>query len=87
MTNPLLPLEDSALLAEIARALVTSPTHVRVEERLQDSKVVLLLYVLPEDRGRVIGRRGCIATAIRQLFSSIGNMDGRQVIVKIDKAD
>lgn len=86
-SRPQHPLEDRALLAEIARALVESPVHVRVEEEQQDSKLVLYLYVRPADRGRVIGKRGRTISALRQLFSAIGRADGRQVVVEIDEAD
>lgn len=83
-TRPLTPLEDRALLAEIARALVGSPVHVRVEEKQSQSKTILILYVLPEDRGRIIGKRGRTLSTIRNLFSAIGRIDDRQILVQID---
>lgn len=64
-----------------------APVHVRVEEEDQDSKLLLHLYVLPSDRGKIIGKRGRTIHAIRQLFSAIGMADGREVIVKIDETD
>jgi uncharacterized protein len=76
-------LEERALLAEIARALVEAPVHVRVEEEVHNGKTRLHLYVLPPDRGRIIGRRGRTIRAIRQLFSAIGMTEGRQVIVEM----
>lgn len=78
-------LENRALLAEIARALVNAPIHVRVEESLRQDTKVLHLYVRPSDRGRVIGRRGLTIRAIRQLFSSIGALEGQQVLVELDE--
>lgn len=85
--RPQHPLEDRALLAEIARSLVEAPVHVRVEEEQCDSKLILHLYVLPSDRGRVIGKRGRTIRALRQLFSAIGMADGRQVLVEVDETD
>lgn len=84
--RPMKPLEDRALLAEIARALVSSPVHVRVEEEQEPGGVLTLhLYVLPRDRGRIIGKKGKTLTIIRRLFSAIGRLDGRQVIVELDE--
>lgn len=85
--RPMQPLEDRALLAEVARALVSHPVHVRVEEESRDDLIVLRLYVLPKDRGRIIGRRGKTISLLRQLFSTIGNMDGRQVLVEVDDSE
>ena len=81
--RPTRPLEDRALLAEVARALVKHPEHVRVEERKVNGKLWLDLYVLPMDRGLVIGTKGRTLTLLRQLFSAIGRVDGRQVIVEL----
>jgi len=85
--RPQHPLEDRALLAEIARALVDTPVHVRVEEEQVGPKLVLHLYVLPQDRGRIIGKRGRTIRALRQVFSAIGMADGRQVVVEVDESD
>jgi predicted RNA-binding protein YlqC (UPF0109 family) len=82
--RPMRPLEDRALLAEIARAIVKHPEHVRVEERALDGKLYLHLYVLPMDRGLVIGTKGRTLTVLRQLFSIVGRADGRQVLVELD---
>ena len=86
MTRPLCALEDRALLAEIARSLVSAPVHVRVEEEEKsESKAVLRVYVRPEDRGSIIGRRGRTITALRQLFSAIGMKDGRHLLVELEE--
>lgn len=85
--RPQRPLEDRALLAEIARALVDAPVHVRVEEEQVGPKLVLHLYVLPQDRGRIIGKRGRTIRALRQVFSAIGMADGRQVVVEVDESE
>ena len=85
--RPIHPLEERALLAEIARALVDSPVHVRVEEQDIEDKTILKLYVRPPDRGQIIGRRGRTLTVIRQLFSAIGSRYNKQLIVEIDDSD
>lgn len=61
--------------------------HVRVVEDNFHDMDILHLYVLPADRGRVIGRRGLTIRAIRQLFSSIGSLEGRQLLVELDEAE
>lgn len=81
--RPQYPLEDRALLAEIARSLVEYPVYVRVEEEQRDKKLVLNIYVLPEDRGSIIGKNGQTIRALRKLFSAIGFKDGREVVVEL----
>ena len=53
------------LLAYLARQLVDEPDAVRVETVEDDQNVVLRLHVAPDDRGKVIGRQGRIARALR----------------------
>lgn len=57
-----------ALIEYIARSLVESPTEVRVIERDDRNEVHLELEVAAEDMGRVIGRGGRIASAMRTLL-------------------
>ncbi len=53
------------LLTYLVRQLVDEPDVVRVETVEDDQTVTLRLYVAPEDRGKVIGRQGRIARALR----------------------
>ena len=53
------------LLAYLARQLVDEPDAVRVETVEDADTVVLRLHVAPDDRGKVIGRQGRIARALR----------------------
>ena len=55
------------LLAWIARGLVDEPDAVRVERIDEGDLVVLRLHVAPDDVGKVIGRQGRIARALRTL--------------------
>ena len=77
------PLESTELLAEVARALVTIPEAVRVDVGEEGSIRVLWLTVASRDRHRIIGPRGRSMTALRHLFTSIGHLDGDQLLVKI----
>ncbi|MDP6605121.1 MAG: KH domain-containing protein [Dehalococcoidia bacterium] len=57
-----------ALIEYLARALARHPDDVRVEEEQRSDRVVLHLYVNDEDKGRVIGRDGRVANAMRSLL-------------------
>lgn len=57
-----------ALIEYLARALAEHPDEVVVEEEHDGDRVVLHLYVNDEDKGRIIGRDGRCANAIRSLL-------------------
>jgi len=71
------------LLAYLARELVDEPEAVRVEEEDRDGVVVLVLHVAPDDVGKVIGRQGRIARALRTLVRASAVREGRRVLVEI----
>lgn len=74
------------LLVSIARGLVEKPEEVRVDadEPLEDGTVVYHLHVAEEDMGRVIGKQGRIAKAIRVVMRAAAVRQGEKVIVEID---
>jgi predicted RNA-binding protein YlqC (UPF0109 family) len=71
------------LLAYLARELVDDPEAVRVEAEERDDAVVLYLHVAPEDVGKVIGRQGRIARALRTLVRASAVRDDRRVLLEI----
>ena len=71
------------LLEYIARALVENPDAVEVEVEEGDGDIELTLVVDEHDMGRVIGRDGRIANAIRSLLRVMGSRDGRHVELEI----
>jgi predicted RNA-binding protein YlqC (UPF0109 family) len=71
------------LLAYLARELVDDPDAVRVETEERDDALVLVLHVAPDDIGKVIGRQGRIARALRTLVRASSARDGRRVLVEI----
>ena len=71
------------LLAYLARELVDDPEAVRVETDDGDDVVVLVLHVAPDDVGKVIGRGGRIARALRTVVRASSVRDGRRVHVEI----
>jgi len=77
----------SDLLAYLARELVDDPAAVRVEEEERDDALVLVLHVAPDDVGKVIGRQGRIARALRTLVRASSMRDGRRVLVEIADPD
>lgn len=72
------------VLEFMARYLVDDPDQVRVEEfEEDDGTVVLELSVAPDDMGKVIGRRGRIARALRQVIRAAGSREGLRTHVDI----
>ena len=71
------------LLIHIATNLVDEPNLVVVTEEEQDGVVVLKLKVGPEDMGKVIGKQGRIARAIRTLVKAAAISAGKKVNVEI----
>jgi len=71
------------LLAYLARELVDDPAAVRVEAEERDGALVLVLHVAPDDIGKVIGRQGRIARALRTIVRASAVREGRRVLVEI----
>jgi len=71
------------LLAWLAKQLVDDPDAVRVEEVERDDVTVLELYVAPEDRGKVIGRQGRLARALRTIVRASAAQSRRRVVLEI----
>jgi uncharacterized protein len=62
---------------------VDEPDAVRVEEADEDGALVLRLHVAPDDVGKVIGRQGRIARALRTLVRAGGAHEGRRIVLEI----
>ena len=71
------------LLAYLARELVDEPDAVRVETDERDGVLVLVLHVAADAVGKVIGRQGRIARALRTLVRASAVRAGRRVHVEI----
>jgi len=72
------------LLEYLARTLVDHPDRVEVTEFEEDEETVVLeLSVAEEDRGKVIGRHGRTAKALRGIMKAGGIKDGKRVLVEI----
>jgi uncharacterized protein len=71
------------LLEELARRLVDEPDAVRVEREERDDVVVLRLFVAKDDVGKVIGRQGRIARALRQVVRAASGRQRKRVVLEI----
>jgi hypothetical protein len=71
------------LLDYLARQLVDDPDAVRVEQVEEDDTLVLRLHVAQEDLGKVIGRQGRIARALRTVVRAGSAREQRRVQLEI----
>lgn len=74
------------LLAAIAKGLVEEPDKVTVEvDDINDEGIVVYhLHVAPDDMGRVIGKQGRIAKAVRTVMRATANRNNAKISVEID---
>jgi predicted RNA-binding protein YlqC (UPF0109 family) len=72
------------LIEYIAQSLVDDPSAVQVREVRNDrNALVLELHVAPDDFGKVIGRQGRVAKAMRTLLRAAGAREGRHTSLEI----
>lgn len=71
------------LLEFIAKSMVTDPESVQVDVVEKENLTVFKLRVAADDMGKVIGKKGRIAKAIRTVMKSAGNRENKKVVVDI----
>lgn len=71
------------LVEYIAKALVDDPESVSVNQVEGEQSIILELKVAPEDMGKVIGKQGRIAKAIRTIVKAAAAKEGKRVVVEI----
>ncbi len=71
------------LLEHIARALVDEPEKVDVQQVESDRLIILELRVAESDMGKVIGKQGRIAKAIRTVVNAAAVKENKKVVVEI----
>lgn len=71
------------LVEVIAKSLVDNPDEVEVTEKESEKALVLELKVAPSDMGKVIGKQGRIAKAIRSVVKAAASKEDKKVIVEI----
>lgn len=68
----------------LVESLVENPSDVQVTSEQESERVVIIkVQVNPDDLGRVIGKNGRVATAIRTIIKSASSKSGKRFIVKI----
>jgi uncharacterized protein len=71
------------LVEYLAKGLVDKPDEVRVERVERDGSIVLELHVAPDDVGKVIGRQGRIARALRTIVRASGARSNERALLEI----
>lgn len=71
------------LIEYIAQSITSNPGAVKVTQTDEDGQIVLRLEVAPEDKGKVIGRQGRVAQAMRVLLRVAAVKDGTRAILEI----
>ena len=71
------------LVEVIAKALVDNPDEVVVTEKKEGRNIKVELHVAPADMGKVIGKQGRIAKAIRTVMKAVATRENVKVIVEI----
>jgi uncharacterized protein len=71
------------LLEHLVKALVDDPEQVEVKQVESERMIMLELRVAPEDMGKVIGKQGRIAKAIRTIINAAAIKDNKRVVVEI----
>ena len=67
----------------IAKHLVDQPESVVIEEEAQDDRLILKLRVAQPDIGKVIGKKGRTAFALRTLVAAVGKKGGKKVSLEV----
>ena len=76
---------DQEFLESIVKTLVDHPEDVKVERKVDEMGVLMTLDVHPEDMGKIIGRQGNTAKAIRTLLRVVGMKNNARVNLKINE--
>jgi hypothetical protein len=71
------------LIEYIARSLASNPDAVEVTETMEDGRLIFRLEVAPEDKGKVIGRQGRVAQAMRVVLRVAAVKDGSHAVLEI----
>ncbi|MEX0919385.1 MAG: KH domain-containing protein [Parcubacteria group bacterium] len=78
-------IDDVQFLEYVVKALVTHPDEVKIKRTVDEMGVLMTLDVHPEDMGKIIGRSGNTAKAIRILLRVVGMKNNSRINLKINE--
>lgn len=79
--------QDQVFLEYVVKALVDHPNDVKLDRKVDEMGVLLTLSVNGEDMGKIIGRQGNTAKAMRTLLRVIGMKNNSRVNLKIEEPE
>lgn len=79
--------DDKAFLEYIVKSLVDNPDDVKIDRTVDEMGVLITMTVNPADMGKIIGRQGNTAKAIRTLLRVIGMKNNARVNLKINEPE
>jgi len=80
-------MKDQEFVEYVVKALVDNPEKVKVERRVDEMGVLITLDVAGEDMGKIIGRDGATAKALRTLLRVVGMKNSARVNLKINEPE
>lgn len=80
-------MQDREFVEYVVKALVDHPENVVVDRKVDEMGVLITLDINPEDMGKVIGRQGNTAKAIRTLLRVVGMKNNARVNLKISEPE
>ncbi|MCX6756479.1 MAG: KH domain-containing protein [Candidatus Nomurabacteria bacterium] len=79
--------DDKAFLEYVVKSLVDNPNDVKIDRTVDEMGVLITMTVNPADMGKIIGRQGNTAKAIRTLLRVIGMKNNARVNLKINEPE
>lgn len=80
-------MKDQEFVEYVVKALVDNPDNVKVERRVDEMGVLITLDVNSSDMGKIIGRDGATAKALRTLLRVVGMKNNARVNLKINEPE
>jgi predicted RNA-binding protein YlqC (UPF0109 family) len=79
--------QDQEFLTSLVKALVDNPDDVKIDRRVDEMGVLMTMTINPADMGKIIGRQGNTAKAIRTLLRVVGMKHNARVNLKINEPE